>query len=164
MTPQDSHRIGDDVEDGRAETAAEKSARNWSDILQEFRVTQTGTQIISGFLLTLAFQSRFATLTDYQHATYVVLILLAATTTAVGLAPVSLHRSLFRRLEKSRTVLIGNRLLILDLILVSLLTAGVVFFIVDTVIDLAAGLVAGVTVLILLVVLLIVIPSTARRR
>ncbi len=151
------------MDDGRDETPTERSDRNWSEILQEFRVTQTGTQIISGFLLTLAFQSRFATVTDFQRALYIVLVLLAATTTAVGLAPVSLHRSLFRRREKGRTVLIGNRLLILDLILVSLLTAGVTVFIVDIVVDLAAGIVAGVAMFGLLVVLLVALPASAKR-
>ncbi|WP_331271228.1 DUF6328 family protein [Arthrobacter sp. 35W] len=40
--------------------------RNWGDLLQELRVMQTGTQIIAGFLLTLPFQQRFATLDDFQ--------------------------------------------------------------------------------------------------
>ena len=31
--------------------------RNWNEILQELRVTQTGTQIFTGFLLTIAFQT-----------------------------------------------------------------------------------------------------------
>ena len=47
-----------DPTDGRDETPSERYDRNWGEILQEFRVTQTGTQIISGFLLTLAFQQR----------------------------------------------------------------------------------------------------------
>ena len=44
----------------RNETDDERYDRNWVEILQELRVTQTGTQIISGFLLTLAFQKRFS--------------------------------------------------------------------------------------------------------
>ena len=40
----------------RNETPAERLDRNWSELLQELRVTQTGIQILSGFLLTLPFR------------------------------------------------------------------------------------------------------------
>ena len=40
----------------RDETAAERMDRNWNELLQELRVTQTGVQILSAFLLTLPFQ------------------------------------------------------------------------------------------------------------
>ena len=48
-----------DPSDGRDESLNEKMDRNWNDILQELRVTQTGTQILTGFLLAIAFQPRF---------------------------------------------------------------------------------------------------------
>ena len=46
----------------RDETEAERLDRNWSSLLQELRVTQTGVQLLTGFLLTLPFQPRFAQL------------------------------------------------------------------------------------------------------
>ena len=52
---------------GRNETAEEKLDRNWMELLQELRVLQTGVQILAGFLLTLPFQARFETLTDFQR-------------------------------------------------------------------------------------------------
>ena len=45
---------GDEEPDGRNETPNERSDRNWNEMLQETRITQTGTQILSGFLLTIA--------------------------------------------------------------------------------------------------------------
>ena len=39
----------------RHETAAEKLDRNWNDLLQELRVMQTGTQIVTAFLIVLPF-------------------------------------------------------------------------------------------------------------
>jgi hypothetical protein len=45
--------------DGRAETPTERLDRNWAELLQELRVIQTGTQILTGFLLAAVFQSRF---------------------------------------------------------------------------------------------------------
>ena len=104
---------GDDVDgaDGRPESGAERSDRNWNEILQELRVTQTGTQIMSGFLLTLPFQQRFSSIHPYELVIYVVLVVLAASTTALGLAPVALHRTLFRRHEKQVMVSLSDRLL-----------------------------------------------------
>nr|WP_308206290.1 DUF6328 family protein [Arthrobacter zhaoxinii] len=42
----------------RGETPLQKQDRNWTDLLQELRVLQTGIQILTGFLLTLPFQQR----------------------------------------------------------------------------------------------------------
>jgi Family of unknown function (DUF6328) len=162
-TPGQPGRQDADPTDGRDETPSERYDRNWGEILQEFRVTQTGTQIISGFLLTLAFQQRFADLAGYQVVIYVILVILAAMTTAVGLAPVSLHRVLFRRHEKRQIVAIGNTLLVVDLVLVSLLTGGVALFILDVVAGIAVGVISGAAMFVLLIGLLIVLPQTAKR-
>ena len=61
--------------------------RNWNEMLQELRVTQTGTQILTGFLLAIAFQNRFEDLTTFQHRVYLILVLAAVITTALGLGP-----------------------------------------------------------------------------
>ena len=53
--------------DGRYETLNMKMDRNWNEMLQELRVTQTGTQILTGFLLTIAFQPTFADLDEFQR-------------------------------------------------------------------------------------------------
>jgi hypothetical protein len=149
--------------DGRHETPNERADRNWTELLQELRVTQTGTQIISGFLLTLAFQQRFTELRPYQVIIYLVLVLLAATSTALGLAPVGLHRTLFRHHEKTRMVAIGSRLLVATLWVVSVLAASVVLFIFDVVLNLWAGVIAGLVIGVILIVTLIVMPESARR-
>ena len=53
-------------EDGRDETPNQRADRNWSDLLQEVRVSQASTQIIGGFLLAVAFRQRFLDLDQYQ--------------------------------------------------------------------------------------------------
>jgi len=153
-----------DPEDGRPETASQRYDRNWDEILQELRVTQTGTQIMSGFLLTLPFQQRFAEIQDYERVIYFVLVILAATTTAFGLAPVALHRGLFRRHAKEQLVGIADVILQIVLVLVSTLTSGVVLFLLGFLVDLGTGVIAGVAVLLLLIALLVVLPRLARRR
>jgi hypothetical protein len=152
-----------DTGDGRDETAAERSDRNWNDILQELRVTQTGTQIISGFLLTVAFQQRFTELNDGQRAVYGVLIALAAASTLIGLSIVSLHRAQFRRHDKPEVVAVAHRLLIAGLWLVAALTAGVVFLLFDFVFSLAVGTFAAVLALAAVALFLFVLPRNINR-
>ncbi|WP_291053049.1 DUF6328 family protein, partial [Herbiconiux sp.] len=53
-----SDRIDVAPGDGRDETENERLDRNWNELLQELRVIQTGTQILTGFLLAAVFQSR----------------------------------------------------------------------------------------------------------
>lgn len=149
--------------DGRHETPDERADRNWQELVQELRVTQTGTQILSGFLLTVAFQFGFQHLAGYQKVIYLCLIVLAAATTAVGLLPVAMHRALFRRKRKERLVTQGNRMLVIALTLVALLTSGVVFFLFDVVASLAAGIIAGVAVGLAMLMWLLVYPLAFRR-
>ena len=52
------------------ESESERLTRNLNELLQELRVTQTGVQILTGFLLTLPFTNRFADLDDVQRLAY----------------------------------------------------------------------------------------------
>ena len=60
MPPDADTDPQDDRHDGRDETPTQRADRNWGEVLQELRVLQTGTQILTGFLLALAFQQTFA--------------------------------------------------------------------------------------------------------
>jgi uncharacterized protein DUF6328 len=75
--------------------------RNWNELLQELRVTQTGLQILTGFLVTLPFQQRFSGLGSRQVLLYLVTLEVAIVATVLVLAPASLHRLLFRQQERS---------------------------------------------------------------
>lgn len=81
--------------DQRGETFEERLDRNWSELLQELRVVQTGVQFLTGFLLTLPFQQRFASLTGGQRVGYLRAVGLSIGSTATLIAPVALHRMLF---------------------------------------------------------------------
>ena len=129
--------------DGRDESLNERMDRNWNEILQELRVTQTGTQILSGFLLAVAFQPKFEELDRFQLTVYLILVIIAGLTTALALAPVGLHRALFRKQAKERIVTIGHVLLMMALIGVGLVLTGTALLIFDFVLDRTAGLMAG---------------------
>jgi len=150
--------------DGRNETEVERLDRNWNEILQELRVTQTGTQILTGFLLTLAFQQRFEDLDTFQVDVYLVLVVLATLATALALAPVSLHRALFRQNAKARIVRMANRIVKTTLVVVAIVLAGTVLLIFDVVLDRTAGLVAGGVAIVLIGFGWLSLPAFARPR
>ena len=123
------------MDDGREESEADRLDRNWSELLQELRVMQTGVQILSGFLLTIPFQQRFGQLSQGQRVLYLVLVLAAALTTALLIAPVSMHRMLFRRGQKARLVTLANLSAKAGLFSLSVVVSGVlllVFSVVST--------------------------------
>ena len=144
MNARHAGSLDDDAipSDGRDETPNERSDRHWTDILQELRVALTGTQLIGGFLLAVAFQQRFTELDTYQLALYLTLVALAGLATVIGLAPVTLHRTLFGRRVKGRIVRMGNRLLIAHLAVVALLVLGVTTLVFDFAVSRGAGIVA----------------------
>jgi Family of unknown function (DUF6328) len=150
--------------DGRDETEAERLDRNWTEILQELRVIQTGTQILTGFLLTIAFQQKFASLDSVQDVIYLALVVLAALTTALGLAPVSLHRSLFRKKAKETLVAVANRILKITLGAVAVLLSGTTLLIFSVIVGRTAGFVAGATVLVLISGTWLLLPASIRHR
>jgi O-antigen/teichoic acid export membrane protein len=117
--------------------------RNWEELMHELRVTQTGIQILTGFLLTVPFQQRFAGLDSYQRTTYLGLVAGAVLTTALMVAPVSLHRQLFRRHLKSEIVAAGNRLARQGIAIFGVVLSGTVMLLFDVVAGRLAGLVAG---------------------
>ncbi len=150
--------------EGRRETPLERLDRNWNELLQELRVTQTGIQILTGFLLTVPFQSRFADLTGEQVTVYLVLVVLAAFTTGLMVAPVSLHRWLFRKHAKSTLVAGADRFMRAALISFSVVVSGVVLLVFDVVVSRQAALVAAGALLTFLVIAWFVLPIGMSRR
>ncbi len=159
--PGGSH--GGDADPGRGETENERHDRNWNDILQELRVIQTGTQILTGFLLTLPFQQRFGLLAGYEVASYLALVVTAALATILALSPVALHRTLFRHRAKGVMVVIANRLLKVTLAAIGLTLCGTAMLIFDVVVGLPAGLIAGAIALVLVLCFWVALPLGVRR-
>lgn len=159
-----SRRMTDLNGDGRAETTNERADRNWNEILQELRVAQTGTQILGGFLLAVAFQPRFRELDEFQLVLYLVLVGLAGIAAVLGLAPVTLHRTFFGRGRKPDIVRLGGRLLAADLVVLALLAAGVTGLVFDFAIGRAAGVMALVAGGAVVVGLWSVLPRLVFRR
>lgn len=150
--------------DGRDETSNERADRNWEELLQELRVMQTGTQILGGFLLAVAFQSRFTDLDTYQVTLYVVLVALATLATVLALTPVSIHRLNFGTQRKPAIVATASRITVATLGVVGALTVGVATLIVDFVVGRSAGIATTIVGAALVTVAWFVVPRMTRRQ
>ena len=115
----------------RDESTDERLDRELGELLQELRVTQTGVQILFAFLLTLAFTQRFPQITSFQRATYVVTLIFAALTAALFIAPVALHRVLFRHHQKDTLVFTTSKLALAGLASLFVAMVGAVLLILD---------------------------------
>ena len=151
------------MNDGRNETEEERLDRKWNDLLQELRVMQTGAQLTAGFLLTLPFQQKFADLDDFARRLYLALVLLAALTTALVLAPVAIHRRLSGQHVKERLVQTAHRLVYGVLTCLTLLVSGMVMLIFDVVVDRTYAAVAAGSIFVVMVVLLVLLPHALVR-
>jgi hypothetical protein len=147
------------VDDARDETPQERADRNWNDLLQELRVSQTGVQVLAGFLVTLPFQSGFEKLDSFQRAWYVGLLALAFATVSVLLTPVAIHRRVFQSDAKPELVQAGHRLTSLALVMIAALMGGIFFLVVDMVFDRAAAAAGAVGSVVVLTGLLFVLPK-----
>ena len=132
-------------EDAReGESERERLNRNLDELLQELRVTQTGVQILTGFLLTLPFTQRFPTLDDVQRYAYLGVLTGSVIATGLIIAPVAFHRVLFRHGQRRWLVRNANRAARAGLVSLALTTSGVVFLVFDLVTNRGAAVVAGV--------------------
>ena len=143
---------------GRNETEEERLDRKWGDLLQELRVMQTGAQLTAGFLLTLPFTDKFRSLDDFQETLYLVLVVVAALTTAVVITPVAVHRRITGQHVKEKLVATAHRLVGVGLTLLAILVTGIVLLIFDVVLDRTTALVVGGAVAVALVGLLVALP------
>jgi hypothetical protein len=146
----------------RRETSTERLDRNWDELLQELRVTQTGVQLLTAFLLSLPLQQRFTQLMDYQRGIYLAAVASSIAATGLLVAPVAMHRALFRHHEKDRLVATGDVFARVGLGLLAVAMADVVTFIVSVVAGAREAVVAGAVTLFALAVLWWWLPRRLR--
>jgi hypothetical protein len=144
---------------GRDESEEERLDRKWNDLLQELRVMQTGAQLTAGFLLTLPFQTSFQHLDTFQTTLYLVLVVVAALTTAQVMAPVAIHRRLSGEHVKERLVRTAHRFVFGVLASIAVLITGMAVLIFDVVVDRPLALVVGAVMAAVLAGLLVVLPG-----
>jgi uncharacterized protein DUF6328 len=146
----------------RLETETQRLDRNWISLLQELRVVQTGVQLLTGFLLTLPFQQRFDELNPAMRAVYLATVGCSVAATVLLVAPVGIHRMLFRRHRLQSLVSATHRFAYAGLSLLGLALTGVTVLTFGTVAGPTAGVVAGVCAFAVLVVFWAALPLWLR--
>lgn len=152
---------GQPSERDREEQPLERLDRNWSELLQETRVAQTGIQLLTGFLLILPFQQRFTRLDAPGRWLYLVTVLCSITAAVLLQAPVSMHRILFRRHRRAESVRLGHRFAVGGVAMLGLATIGVTMLVFLAVEGWAQAITVGVFVAGLLAVCWLAIPLRA---
>lgn len=159
--PDDEPR--DSRPDLREESPEQRADRNLSELLQELRVSQTGVQVLFGFLLALSFTERFARIDEAQRWIYIATLLLATTTTALLVAPVAVHRMVFQRGVKPQLVTLTHRLASAGLITLALTLTGAVLLVLDVAIGRGPAVVISAAVGLMFGLLWYVLPLPLRR-
>src|ERR687896_914079 len=97
--PRNTARNGDRDSDSGIddESPAARTARNFMELLQGFRVAVTGVQVLFAFLLTVPFAPGFDRLSQTDRWMFYVSLVGAAVASMFFIAPVAQHRILFRQ-------------------------------------------------------------------
>jgi len=153
---------GGSQQEQRDESEAERHDRNYNELLQELRVLQAGMQILFAFLLSLAFQSRFESVTEFEKNLYVATLVTAALSAACLIAPVPFHRLVFRRGMKDDLMRAANRYVGAGLAFLFLAMIGAVTLVLDFLLSLAWALSISSVLAVVFIVLWLVVPLVSR--
>jgi hypothetical protein len=145
------------------ETEEQRADRNFVDLLQELRVTQTGVQILFGFLLTVPLQSRFGQLDTYERTLLVLAVLFLAVATTSIIAPVAWHRAMFRHRLKREIVDAASVFAKSGLAALALGIVTSLMFMLDLVVPRWLAVTLGVTLAVLILMTWLVAPVLRRR-
>jgi ABC-type multidrug transport system permease subunit len=145
-------------QDERDESPSERADRNFSELVQELRVSQTGVQILFAFLLTLAFSGSFPDESTVFSYVLTAALLAAACSSLCFMAPVVVHRTSFRLGGKDRLVWVTHRFAMAGLVLLALAMLLSIWIVIAYLFTyLAAHVISGVLAAVV-VVLWVVVP------
>ena len=148
----------------RNESPTQRLDRNWASLLQELRVVQTGVQLLTGFLLTVPFQDRFYEQDGLFQNVYLVTVTASVGATVLLLAPVAMHRLLFRRHRLEELVNSAQRFALGGIVLLGVALTGVMTLVFELVVSKSVGWVAGLVALLTFAFFWFAYPWRYRRR
>lgn len=105
------------MESSRSETSSERADRNFSEVVQELRVAQTGVQVLFAFLLSLAFLGEISQADPPVPGVYTAALLCSAGAAIVFIAPVAFHRLHFRQGLKEQLLWLTHGMALVGLVL-----------------------------------------------
>ena len=145
-TVTQNHQAGDP----RDETQFQRLDRNTNELVQEMRVASVGIQVLLAFLLVVPFQTGWKQVTSFDRYEYFVTLVSIAVAAALLIAPSIHHRILFREQEKAYVVEVGNTLVIVAAVFLTVGFTGI-FVLISHVLfgGVASAVAGGVTALVI---------------
>ena len=113
----------------RAEDVKARLEREHTELLHELRSLIPGAEVLLGFLLAIAFTSKFAELADVERYVYYGTLVSTAVALVLYLAPAAYHRLRFREGDKDYMLRKGNREAIAGTVASSLALTGVLYLV-----------------------------------
>ena len=117
-----------------AEDRKQQVDRELKELLEELRIIVPGVQLLGGFLLAVAFQSRFKEISSFEKGLYFLAFITASLATILLLAPPAQHRLLWRHPKKetflktaSVLTFVGSISLAVSLVSVAYLIGSIVY-------------------------------------
>lgn len=147
----------------RDEDLAQQLDRHWLELLQELRVAQTGVQILFAFLLVVAFSGPFQDADGFTHGVFSVTLVVTAMATGLLIAPVSVHRLVYRRWLRPQLVRTASRMAMGGLLLMLIAVAGGLLLALDIVLPRGVAIAIVVVVVVWFVGFWYVVPLALRR-
>jgi hypothetical protein len=148
----------------RGESREQVLDRNLGELLQELRVVLTGVQILFAFLLALAFTADLDERGPFATTVYTLTLMSIACATVLLIAPVSFHRTVFRRRRKEELVAFADRALMVGLALLLVGISSAVLLVLDVVLGRWPAVAGCSLVLALAAVAWYAVPLAHRRR
>jgi hypothetical protein len=147
----------------RDEKPHQRADRNYVELLQEMRLTQTAVTILFALLLTIPFSPRFVYEDDFQRVVYVATLACSAAASVLLIAPVAYHRTLFQRGRKAQVVATAHRSIWTGLVMLAVAVVGAMLLVLDNVVARAAALGISLGIGVLIIGQWFVLPILIRR-
>ncbi|GLZ31423.1 hypothetical protein Lesp02_36110 [Lentzea sp. NBRC 105346] len=144
------------------ESDQKRLARNVNELLQELRVAQAGVQILFGFLLSIAFTDKYASVGGLVRGVHLTTVLCAAMAVALLTAPAAWHRVLFRQGRREDIVSAGNTFALVGLGFLAVAMTGTVFVLAEVIVGGWSAFVIGLGALMVFGTLWFVLPVATR--
>ena len=144
------------------ENKDERLNRNLTELLSELRIALPGVQVLFAFLLAVPFSQRFAAAGSFEHAVYLVTVLLTVITSALLIAPSAYHRMEFRLRDREHIVTVAHRLALAGLASLALAMTAAVLLVTRYVFSVATTVVVVSLVGAIFVLLWYVLPLRRR--
>lgn len=152
----------DPTDDRDGESRSARLARNFSELLQELRVAQTGVQILFAFLLTVVFTSKYDDQPSLVRVLHLVTVLLATASGALLIAPAVWHRVLFRHGRREHILRRANLCALVGTALLAAAMTGTVLLIAEVAIGGWGAVAIGAATALAFVTLWYVVPRSIR--